>query len=260
MTTVGIIGVGYLGECLAEGLATAGTLTVLSPRNAKRVARLAERFGCAIAASNAEVVERSDLVFLATRPADIASTAAGLPWRPGQRAVSVAAGISLDTLVPAVSPALAVRAMPIASSRIRQSPSAFCPDDALTAEVFSRIGTAHPLGNEEQFKTASIHGAFYALSYAFIDEAASWAEANGLDPVTSRELTARMVQAAAAAVVDQSERRPRDLLDDLMTPGGITEAGLEVLENANAIKPWSEALDASLEQARMIDALGRKAE
>jgi len=83
MIRVGIIGVGYLGECLAEGLAATQTPTILSPRNAQRVAGLAERFGCDVAASNQEVVEVSDLVFLATRPGDIATSAQGLPWREG---------------------------------------------------------------------------------------------------------------------------------------------------------------------------------
>jgi len=62
-----------------------------------------------------------------------------------------------------------------------------------------------------------------------------------------------MVQAAAAVIIDSSERPPRDLLDDLMTPGGITEEGLRVLEEKQAISSWSDALDASLKQALSID-------
>ncbi|MAO90340.1 MAG: hypothetical protein CMM78_12615 [Rhodospirillaceae bacterium] len=253
MIRVGIIGVGYLGECLAEGLAATQTPTILSPRNAQRVAGLAERFGCDVAASNQEVVEGSDLVFLATRPGDIATSAQGLPWREGQRVVSIAAGISLKSFQPAVAPAMAVRAMPIAASRICHSPTAFFPDDPMVADIFNRIGTAHPFDDESQFGTASIFGAYYALSYAFIGEASGWAERQGLQPVAARQLAARMVQAAAAVIIDSSERPPRDLLDDLMTPGGITEEGLRVLEEKQAISSWSDALDASLKQALSID-------
>ncbi len=261
MTTVGIIGVGYLGECLAEGLSAAGTPVVLSPRNAGRVVRLADQLGCSVAANNADVVEQSDLVFLATRPEDIAETARGLPWRQGQRAVSIAAGIGLDAFASTVAPALAIRAMPIAASRLGQSPTAFCPADAVAADILSRIGTAHPFDDEEQFRTASIFGAYYALSYAFIGEASGWAEANGLEATAARELSARMVQAAAAVIVDSSDRDPLDLLDDLMTPGGITEEGYKVLQQTNALARWSEALDASARKATSINhAAGRPAE
>ena len=253
MTTVGVIGVGYLGECLAEGLAASQTPLVLSPRNAERVNSLVDRFGCEIAASNYDVVERSDLVFLATRPTDIAATAAGLPWRDGQRAISIAAGIGLESFAAAVSPALAIRSMPIASCRICESPTAFCPDDSMTASILEKIGSAHPFPDEAQFKTASIFGAFYALSYAFLDEVSGWAETNGLEPVAGRQLSARMVQAAAAAVLDRSDRAPGELLNDLMTPGGITEKGLKVLEDSRALKRWSEALDASAAHSLAIE-------
>lgn len=253
MTMIGIIGVGYLGECLAEGLAATQTQLILSPRATERVIRLSKRFGCEIAASNREVVEKSDLVILSTRPGDIAATAYGLPWRQEQRVVSIAAGISLNSLQPVVSPALAIRAMPIAASRICKSPTAFFPDDPITADLFSRLGAAHPLTDETQFETASIFGAFYALSYAFIDEAARWGETNGLESIASRQLSARMVQAAAAAIINRSDRTPRDLLNDLMTPGGITEEGLNVLEDTQALSRWSEALDASARKSRSID-------
>jgi pyrroline-5-carboxylate reductase len=257
MTTIGIIGVGYLGECLAEGLAATETSLILSPRNAERAARLADRFGCTLAANNEDVVSKADIVFLATRPTDIAATARGLPWRKEQRAISIAAGIGLDVLASEVAPALAIRAMPIAASRICQSPTAFCPDDPKAAEILNRLGTAHGFRVEAQFETASIFGAFYALSYAFIGEASGWAEANGLDAVAARDLSARMVQAAAAAVIDRKDRSPLDLLNDLMTPGGITEEGYKVLTETGALSRWSEALNASACKALSIDLAAR---
>ena len=80
-----------------------------------------------------------------------------------------------------------------------------------------------------------------------------WAEKNGLEAVTSRELAARMVQASAAAVIDQNQRSPLELLEDLMTPGGITEEGLKILEDSSAITAWSAALDASYARAGQIN-------
>lgn len=253
MTTVGIIGIGYLGECLAEGLAAADTALILSPRNTERAHRLAEQFGCTIAKDNADVVARADVVFLATRPGDIASTATGLPWREEQRVISVAAGVRLETIQNAIIPAMAIRAMPISASRIQSSPTAFCPNDPIAADVLGRLGSAHPFPDEAQFSTASIFGAYYALIFAFIDEASNWAEDEGLEPEAARHISARMVQAAASSIIANIDRPPRALLDDLMTPGGITEEGLKVLEDADAFAPWSAAMNASLKRARDLD-------
>ena len=252
MTTVGIIGVGYLGECLVQGMAPSKTSIILSPRNAERSARLAKQYGCAVARDNAEVVTAADVVFLATRPEEIVPTATGLPWREGQRAISIAAGIDLTDIQAAVGPALAIRSMPIASSRIGASPTAFYPPDALVQEVLSTFGTAHPVQTAEQFETASIFGAYYGWIYAFLDEVSGWAAKNGLDPVTGRELAARMTQSAAAAVIANSDRAPIDLLNDLMTPGGITAAGKQVLDASGAFPQWSKALDAAAARSRQI--------
>ena len=206
MTNIGIIGVGYLGACLAEGLAGAGTFLILSPRSTSRTAELSARFGCTIAANNAEVVQRSDLVFLSTRPGQIAETATGLPWRAGQRVVSIAAGIRLNTIQAAVAPAIAVRAMPIAASRIRRSPTTFHPNDPEASAILARLGPALPFEDE------------------------------------------------AAAVIEGKAVKPRELLNELLTPGGISEEGLKVLEETGALSRWPDALDASLKRARAIDA------
>lgn len=254
MTRIGIIGVGYLGECLAEGLAKAGDPPLLSPRSRERVARLSDQYGCAVADSNADLVDRSDLVFLATRPGDISTTAQGLPWRAGQRVVSVAAGIGLPAIRDVVAPALAFRSMPLAAGRILESPTGFCPPDPVVAAVFEKIGTAHAFAEEAAFETASIFGAYYALVYAFLDEVSGWAAGHGLEPETARVMTARMAQAAASVVIDAKDRAPGDLLNDLLTPGGITEAGLAVLTETGALRRWSDALDASLTRSRDIDA------
>lgn len=253
MTRIGILGVGYLGECLAEGLALSGVPMCLSPRSAERVERLTARHACiAVGSDNADVVARSDLVFLAVKPADIASVATGLPWRDGQRAVSIAAGIRLRTISAAVGPAKAIRAMPIAASRIARSPTAFHPPDAMAESVLSQLGSAHPVENEAAFETAAVFGAFYALSYAYVGEAADWATGQGLEAGTARALAARMTEAATAAILHAPEKRPQDLLDDLMNEGGITEAGLSVLRETGALPRWSEALDASLAWARLL--------
>ncbi|MEQ8832373.1 MAG: NAD(P)-binding domain-containing protein [Alphaproteobacteria bacterium] len=257
MTTIGILGVGYLGECLAEGLAGAigegSDFTVLlSPRSADRAARLAEKHGYEIARDNADLVTRSDFVFLATKPEQIVDTAKGLPWRAGQRAVSIAAGITLPAIRDAVAPATALRSMPIAASRIRQSPTAYCPPDEMAEAVFAALGSAHAVDGDDQFETASIFGAYYGHLHVLYDTVAGWAQDNGLPAETARALTARMAQAAAASILTQTDRRPRAPLDDLMTEGGITKAGLNILDTADAFTPWSDALSESRKRSGEI--------
>ena len=251
--TVGIIGVGFLGQCLVEGLSKVGANIVLSPRNIKRTTALSKQFNCIVAGDNSEVVRKCDLMILATLPKDIATAAKDLPWRKDQCAISIAAGINITTIEAAVTPAKAFRAMPISAVRLLEGPTAFHPLDARIFELFDSLGSAHPLEDEKKFEIASIFGAFYGHIYALIDEASSWAESNGLNAEYSRILISRMIESAATNVIKNSSEQPRKLLDNLLTKGGITEAGLEVLDTTGALQKWQEALNTSLERSRKLN-------
>ena len=251
--TVGIIGVGFLGQCLVEGLSKVGENIVLSPRNIKRTTALSKQFNCIVAEDNSEVVRKCDLIILATLPKDLAATAKDLPWQKDQCVISIAAGINLSTIEAAVTPAKAFRAMPISAVRLLEGPTAFYPLDDRIFELFDSLGSAHPLEDEKKFEVASIFGAFYGQIYALIDEVSNWAESNGLDAEYSRVLTSRMIESAAKNVIENSSQRPRKLLDDLLTKGGITEACLEVLDTTGALQKWQEALDSSLERSRKLN-------
>ena len=250
---IGIIGVGFLGQCLAEGLIKLGADVILSPRNLKRTASLKQHLNCMVAANNSDVVAKASVVLLATLPNDIASTAKDLPWRENQSAVSVAAGIQLSEIAAAVRPAKAFRAMPISAARLLESPTAFYPHNDRIFQLFSSLGSAHPVKDYREFEIASIFGAFYGHIYALVDEASHWAETNGLEAKYARVLAARMMRSVATNVIENNDQRPREILEDLLTPGGITETGLEILDTSGALQKWQEALDSSLQRSQRIN-------
>jgi pyrroline-5-carboxylate reductase len=65
-----------------------------------------------------------------------------------------------------------------------------------------------------------------------------------------------MMRAAGAMIAETPEKDPRDTLSQLATPGGITEAGIEALRDADAFEPWRDAMAAA---AARLQALGRSA-
>ena len=192
-------------------------------------------------------------VLLATLPNDITSTAKDLPWRENQSVVSAAAGIQLSEITAAVRPAKAFRATPISAARLLESPTAFYPNDDHVFQLFSGLGSAHPVKDNREFEIASIFGAFYGHIYALIDEASHWAEANGLEAIYAGVLAARMMTSVATNEIENNHQRPREILEDLLTPGGITETGLEILDTSGALQKWQEALDSSLQRSRLIN-------
>ena len=126
---LGIIGVGHLAGYLVEGVTRAapGMQIVLSPRNLERSAHLAKRPQVTVAADNQGVVDSAVLILLATRPGDALAACQPLAFGRGQMLVSVAVGVPLAALEPAVAPAEAVRALPISCISPRKGRRSIMP-------------------------------------------------------------------------------------------------------------------------------------
>ena len=201
---------------------------------------------CQVAASNEAVATGAEVVFVATLPGQVVATITGLPWRAGQRVISVAAGVPLAPMTAAVAPARAFRAMPVTSASIGESATALFPDDAVARDALALFGRVEGFEDEPAFEAASNLGAFYGLVFAMIAEVSRWTETQGVPAEQARCLTAGMVRGAASVALGRPEADADRILYDLMTPGGITEAGLESLRASGGLTAWPKAMDAAL--------------
>jgi pyrroline-5-carboxylate reductase len=249
---VGIIGVGHLAGYLIEGLrrASQDIEIILSPRNAERAARLAARFGVAVATDNQAVADAADLILLTTRPGDAVAAVEGIAFRSVQTVVSVAASLPLTNLKPAVAPATVVRAMPISCAAINQSPTLLYPDHPQARALFSLLGQVHVLPDESRFIPASVIAAFYGWVYALLAETVAWTIQAGVPPQTARSLVLETVRGAADMALAHPDQDLAAILDTLATPGGITEHGLHVLHQRQGLAAWTEALEAVFNRLR----------
>lgn len=252
---IGIIGVGHLAGYLVNGLMRNETppKIILSPRGEENAKRLSERHGLSIADSNAQVVEQSDIVLLATRPTDLLDAIADLPWRSDQTAISVAAGVAISGLSRAVSPATAVRTLPVTAAEIGESPTCLYPENATARQVFELLGSVHVFENEQSFDLGSMQGVVFSVFHAGIHAVAAWFEKNGLDSDTARALSAAAFRATSSMVEAHPEQKLCDMVDDYATEGSLTRITLESLKENGGLSAWSSALDASYKRCREIN-------
>lgn len=241
---VGILGVGHLAAALAAGLLRSGLEPEqlrLSPRG--RARELAERHGLVVAADNRDLVDGAEVVLLAVRPADAAAAVAGLPWREGQVVISACAGVPLAGL--AVAPARAVRAMPLTAAAINASPTACFPPLPAAVAVLERLGPVVALASEADFEVATVNAAVYGWAQDLIRRTAEWSADQGPQAEAMRRLVALTFVAAGRLIAEKPEPMTQ-LLDELVTPGGITELGLDVLAAGGQPALWQAACEAVL--------------
>jgi pyrroline-5-carboxylate reductase len=251
---VGILGVGHLARSLVAGFARAGAPReiVLSPRNATTSRELARRFGANVADHNAAVVERSEVVLLSTRPADLIAAATGLPWRAGQTAISLAAGIGISALQRAVAPAVAVRALPITAAEIGESPTCLHPENAAARSLFGEVGSVHSFDDESTFDAASVYGVVYSTFHAVLLGVAAWLEGAGVPADGARALAGGSIRAAAGMVLARPERSIEEMVREFAGPGTLTLAAVETLRSNGALRGLDQAFERALESTREI--------
>ncbi len=170
--SLGFIGAGAITEAVVTGLCEAsapGLSILLSPRSRERSRALAERYAAVeVAASNQEVADRSELVFLAVRPQVAAEVLAALRFRQGQRVASFIATLDSAEVARLIRPGLLIgRVAPVPPAAQRKGPIAMCPPNEQLAELLDPIGTVIQVSDETQldafFSASALMAPYFEL-------------------------------------------------------------------------------------------------
>ncbi len=217
-----------------------------------RAVALAEEVRGRAIGSNAELSELSDLLVLAVKPKSLAEVAADA--QASTSVVSLLGATPLQTVAEAFPNATAVRVMPNLAVEVRRGVLCFAAapdaDEAPLAEVeslLSLLGRVIELEDGLFDAATAVMGctpAYLALVAGAIADAGA---ADGLDADLARSL---IVDTAAGTAELLRVREPDEVRQAVASPGGSTEAGLEVLDREGVAKAFDEAVRASLAKMR----------
>ena len=255
---IGLIGAGQMATALACGFINAGLTTAdrLLAADVSEPAR--QRFAQATAASttadNALLVERSDVIFLAVKPQQMAEAAAGLRGKIGPKrlVVSIAAGIRLASLAEWFGQDVRmVRVMPNTPCLVGQGVCAYSlgrnatPDDgALVGRLLASLGTAWQVEETLLDAVTGLSGSGPAFVYVMIEALGDAGVRMGLPQNMAAAMAARTVRGAAEMVLATGEH-PAVLKDRVASPGGTTIAGLQALESCGIRAALMSAVEAA---------------
>jgi pyrroline-5-carboxylate reductase len=242
-TTLGLIGAGNMAGAMVRGwvradAAMAGRLLV-TDRGSGRAELLARGFGVVHLASNAELVERADVVVLCVKPVDVERVLREVSEliTPGKAIASVAAGVrtaTLETILDVDAPVF--RFMPNVGVQVGHGTLAYSSGrfihtaaEQTVLEAFSLLGEVVPL-DERQFDAATaLSGsgpAFLALLVEAFEDAGI---VSGLSYEQARRLILSTITGTAGLL--REDDLPCSVLRRMVTsPGGTAAAGLAEME------------------------------
>jgi pyrroline-5-carboxylate reductase len=247
---IGLIGAGNMARGLALGW---GRPVVCTDVLADRARALADEVGGEAVASNAEVAQRADLVFLCHKPPQLQAVAAEVA--PHARAVASILAATPLTAVKAAYPDRPVyRVLPSTPVEVRQGAVILAADeaqdpqvDAALRELLAELGTLVVLDDglvDVAMGLMSNAPAYYAL---VVEAQVDAGVRHGLTP----DQAARLVVQTMAGTAELIRRQDYDTLAvrrAVTSPGGSTARGVDALERGGLRGTFSAALDAILQR------------
>lgn len=248
MIKLGIVGVGTIASALVKGLKSkyGDELEVfLSPRNAKRAETLKSAYpGVRVMASNQEVLDASEWIILAVLPAVAEETARSLHFNSRHRVISLVSKPKLADLAAWIGECGTLcRVIPQTFIEFRTGPVLLYPALPEVKELFTGLGEVVVTDTEEAFVLAQTLTCVMGPFYFLMDKIILWMKSCGLPPEQSAVFLEAMFSAMAAYAARTDPNHIAELWKEV-TPGGLNEMAIHMIDQDGGNDAWIKALDA----------------
>ena len=238
---IGFIGAGNMTQSIINGLFTSNTIEpkqiLVSSRSEKKLQRVAEDLGIKACGTNEELVELSDIIFLATKPQDLLEAIENIAMSFDARhvVISIAAGISIKKLQQTLSQVNQIaRIMPNTPIKIQRAVIGYCVSAKakglaeLITDLLSPLGLMVPVTEGEMFEALTVaSGSGTGFVLEFMSYWTEWLLDYGFDLKTAREITTHTFLGAAQLADTVKDVELEELQNQVVSKKGVTAAGLD---------------------------------
>lgn len=263
------VGGGKMAEALIGGLVSTGwakadELGAIEIAENRRAEIAATFPGLAVSPSCTAACEdpRFDVtdVVVAVKPQHVAAVAAELGAGGTKRALSIAAGVRLQSLQEGFgASARLVRAMPNTPALVGQGAAAIAASAAATADdivwaqsILAAVGTVVVVDESDLDAVTGLSGSGPAYLFLLAEAMTDAGIEQGLDPQTADALTRQTLLGAATLLSAAAPAKPSQLRSNVTSPGGTTAAAIEVMQAQGLEGVVRSAIAAATERSREL--------
>jgi len=252
---LGFVGTGAITEAIVTGALGSGlaiTSILVSPRNAAVAAKLAAISPLVdVAADNQQVVDGSDMVFLAIRPQVAEGVVRELHFHEDQHIVSLIAATDRQTLSSWIGQSLRLtRAIPLPFVAERKGVTAIYPPDTDVAAFFDALGSTIEASTEEEYQLLGVASALMGTFFGILDVSSRWLEARGMPYEQAKTYLAPLFASLADTAARPGAPSFDILRSEFSTKGGLNEQVFVDFAAKGGAMALTEALDGVLARVR----------
>ena len=256
----GLMAEALIGGILRSGIATPENIRVGEPVQARRD-YLEQTYNLKAHDFNLDVLPEADLVFFAVKPQSFPDVAPELRGKleDENTAVSIMAGVTIDTLTSGLRHKQVIRVMPNTPAQIGQGMSVWTatkhvPADAkeTTQQILATLGEEQYVPDEKLIDmSTALSASGPAYVFLFIESLIDAAVNLGMPRDMARKLTLQTVL-GSTELVKQTGRHPAELKDMVTSPGGTTIAALAAFEEGAFRSTVFKAVKAALDRSNEL--------
>jgi len=261
---IGFVGGGTMGEALIKSIldnkvALPKDITVSDISQKQRDA-LKKKYGVVTTTSNLEAAKKADVIVLAVKPQDMPAIMQELKkLSPKQLVLSIAAGITLETLRKGLNHTCLVRAMPNMPAQVSEGMTVWTASaevnekqKGLAKSILAASGEELFVNSEKYIDMATaVSGSGPAYVFLFIESLTDAGVHIGLPRAMAEKLVIETVIGSARAV-KETGKHPATLKNMVTSPGGTTTEGLLQLETGGLRSLMLRAVIAAFEKSQRL--------
>ncbi|WP_416149598.1 pyrroline-5-carboxylate reductase [Salipaludibacillus sp. HK11] len=264
---VTMIGAGSMAEALITGWLKSKKLLpenimVTNHSNDLRLQELVNTFGVQTSRDQQTLTEHAHLFILACKPKDWESALHRFKDTIEKNVplVSVMAGVtteSMENYFPSIDVPV-IRTIPNTSAIVNASMTPFAIGKWVTQtqrniieQLFQLVGETAEVPEEQMDAMTALTGTGPAYIYYLMESMEIAAGKIGIEKHLARDLVAQTLLGASVRV-QKKELSPAMLYQQIMSPGGTTEAGFEVLQEQGLQKTMIECIQRAHERSKEL--------
>ncbi|MFC7064146.1 pyrroline-5-carboxylate reductase [Halobacillus seohaensis] len=239
------IGAGSMAEAIFSGLinqkkVSPENIYVTNRQDEERLHVLQKKYGVQVSSSNEQILAKADIVILAMKPTGIKQAIQSIRsyTSENQLILSVLAGITTEYISYLLGhKAPVVRVMPNTSAAVGSSVTVISPGEhvndnhlKVTESLLKAVGIVKQVKEKDLDSVTAIAGSGPAYMYYLVEGMFNSLDELQLDRKLGEELILEMIQ-GSVDLLKSTNQTPKEVYLNVKSPGGTTEAGLNVLEN-----------------------------
>ncbi|HLE53796.1 MAG TPA: pyrroline-5-carboxylate reductase [Thermoplasmata archaeon] len=263
--SIGIAGVGKMGEALVRGLLVGRVVPpsriLVSDAVASRAKEIAAKYDVAYVPTTAKLAERSDVLVLAAKPKDMPALVESIAGHVKKDAlvITLAAGVRTSFVEESLhGKAHVVRMMPNLATSVGEGATAFAlgatatdSDALLVEEIMGSMGRATKVEEKHLDAVTGLSGSgpgfMAALAHAMIEGGVR----SGLPRDVAFKLALQTMKGTAELLLTDGID-PEALFKMVATPGGTTHAGWNVMQGRGVPQAISDGIVAASKRAEEL--------